>query len=56
MGFLSDIKKLLWANKAVAKHAAEKAVEAGKEFGEDVADKAGDAWEKGKKMAEAIDG
>src|SRR5688572_29055498 len=52
MGFLSDIKRLLWVKKAVAESAAEKAVEKGREFGEDLADKASATWRQGKEKAE----
>ncbi len=47
MGILSDIKRLLWVNKAVAESAADKAVEKGREIGGDLANKVSDTWDKG---------
>ena len=52
MGILSDIKRLLWVKKAVAKSAADKAIEKGREFGEDLAEKASDTWNRGKERVE----
>ena len=54
MGFLSEIKKLLWVKKAVAESAADKAAAKGREFGEDFAEKASDTWHKGKEYAEDL--
>ena len=54
MGFFSEIKRLLWVKKAVAESAADKAVGKGREIGEDFAEKASDAWMKGKEKAEDI--
>ncbi|HZV69512.1 MAG TPA: hypothetical protein VFG10_08210 [Saprospiraceae bacterium] len=54
MGFLSDIKRLLWVNKAVAESAADKVVEKGREITDDIADKVSDTWHKGKDKAEEI--
>lgn len=47
MGFLSDIRRLLWVNKAVAESAAEKVADKSREIGEDIADKVSDTWNKG---------
>ena len=54
MGILNDLKRLFWVKRAVAESAADKAVEKGKEFGEDIAERASDAWQKGKEKAEEI--
>lgn len=48
MGFLSEIKKLFWAQKAVAKHGAEQAKDYVEEVGSTVVDKAGDLMNKAK--------
>jgi len=40
MGIFDEVKRLLWAKKAVAKSAADKATEKGAEIGEDLANKA----------------
>ena len=52
MGFLNEIKKLVFSAKSVAKSQAEKAAEKGKEMGEEVRDKAGDALQRAKSKAE----
>ncbi len=54
MGILNDLKRLLWVNKAVAESAADKVVEKGREFTEDIGDKVSDTWHKGKDKAEEI--
>jgi len=54
MGIIEDFKRLFWVNKAVAKSAADKTVEKGREIGNDFSEKASDAWEKGKKVAEDV--
>jgi hypothetical protein len=54
MGILDDFKRLFWVNKAVAKSAAEKAGDKSREIGNDIAEKASDAWEKGKVVAEDL--
>lgn len=54
MGIFSEIKRLLWVKKAVAESAADKVVEKGREFSENLADKASDAWHRGKEKAEDV--
>jgi len=54
MGIINDFKRLFWVNKAVAKSAADKTVEKGREIENDFSEKASDAWEKGKKVAEDV--
>ncbi len=54
MGIFSEIKKLLWVKKAVAKSAADKVAEKGREFSEDFTTKASDAWHRGKEVAEDL--
>ncbi len=54
MGIFDDVKRLLWANKAVTKSAAEKAGEKGREIGEDLSDKAAETWNKTKDFAEDL--
>ncbi len=54
MGVFDDFKRLFWVKKAVAKSAADKAGEKGRELGEDFADMAGETWEKTKEVAEDI--
>ena len=54
MGILDDFKRLFWVKKAVAESAADKAIDKGREIGNDLAEKASDAWEKGKVVAEDI--
>ena len=54
MGVFDDFKRLFWAKKAVAKSAADKAGEKGREIGEDFADMAGETWEKTKEVAEDL--
>lgn len=51
MGFFSEIKKLLFVKKSVAKSAADKAVEAGKETGGKILDSAGDFMDDAKDSA-----
>jgi hypothetical protein len=51
MGFLSEIKRLLWAQKAVADSAAEKAADKTKEVAGDFVESAGQAWSKGVEKA-----
>jgi polyhydroxyalkanoate synthesis regulator phasin len=51
MGFLSEIKRLLWAQKAVADSAAEKAADKTKEVAGDFVESAGQAWHKGVEKA-----
>ncbi|MBK7870953.1 MAG: YtxH domain-containing protein [Saprospiraceae bacterium] len=46
MSILSDFRKLLFAKKAVAKSAVNKAVETGKEVGEEFVEKSGEFIEK----------
>ena len=52
MGFLGEIRKLLFGVKSVSKSGAEKAVNYGKEVGEDIIEKGSQVYEKGKDMAE----
>jgi hypothetical protein len=54
MGIIDDFKRLFWVKKAVAKSAADKAVEEGKEFASDLSDEVSGAWDKTKKTAEDI--
>ena len=54
MGMFDEIKRLIWAKKAVAKSAADKAGEKGQEIGEDISTKASETWEKTKEVAEDI--
>ncbi len=54
MGFLNDMKKLLWAKKAIAKNAVNNTVEAGKEAGEELKEKAEEMYEKAKEKAEDV--
>jgi hypothetical protein len=54
MGIINDFKRLFWVNKAVAKSAADKTVEKGREIGNDFSEAASDAWDKSKKVAEDI--
>ena len=54
MGFLGEIRKLLFGVKSVSKSGAEKAVNAGKELGEDILDKGAQAYQKGKDIAEDV--
>ncbi len=53
MGFLSEIKKLFWAQKAVAKHGAEQAKDYVEEVGSTMVDKAGDLANKAKESGAA---
>ncbi len=54
MSMLNDLKKLLFGAKSVAKSAADKTVEAGKEAGKDLLDKSGDLLGKATEKAEQI--
>lgn len=52
MGFLGEIRKLLFGVTSVSKSGADKVVTKGKEIGEDIVDKGSVVFEKGKDMAE----
>lgn len=54
MSILNDFKKLLFGAKSVAKSAADKTVEAGKEAGQELIDKSGDLFEKASGKVEQI--
>jgi vacuolar-type H+-ATPase subunit H len=54
MGIINDMKKLLFGAKAVGKSAAEKTGEAVKEASEELAERAGETFEKAKYVAEDI--
>ncbi len=54
MSILNDFKKLLFGAKSVAKSAADKTVEAGKEAGHELMDKSGDLFEKATGKVEQI--
>ena len=48
MGFLNEIKKLMFSAKSVAKSSAKKAADKGKEVGEEMMDKTNDALQRAK--------
>jgi ElaB/YqjD/DUF883 family membrane-anchored ribosome-binding protein len=54
MGILNDMKKLLFGAKAVGKSTTQKAVDAGKEAGEELMDKTGEMLEKAKVKTEDL--
>lgn len=54
MALLNDLKKLLFGAKAVTQSAADKAVEAGKEAGNDLVQSGGELWEKAKAAAQDL--
>ena len=54
MGFLNDFKKLFFGAKSVAKSSGEKVVTAGKEKGEELADKAGNFMDKAEEKLEDV--
>jgi len=51
MGIFKDIKKIFWANKAIAKNAANKATDAAKEKGEELSEKANEFVDEAKDKA-----
>lgn len=57
MGFFNDMKKLLFGAKSVVKSASNKAADAGKKVGSDLADKTEDTFDSAKDMAgDALEG
>lgn len=54
MGIFNDIKKIFWANKAIAKSAANKATEAAKEKGEELSDAAEEYVDHAKEKASGL--